>query len=102
MELIYNVTIKVEHGIAAQWLSWLQNEHIPEVIATGCFTGARVLRLLETDETEGLTYAVQYNAESADLYNQYITNFAPAMREKSFEKWGNRFIAFRSVMQIVN
>jgi len=100
--IIYNVTIKVETGIAAEWLNWLQQEHIPEVIETGCFTRATVLKLLEVDETEGPTFAVQYFAESKALYNQYIEKFAPLMREKSFEKWGNRFIAFRSVMQVVN
>ncbi|HPH84312.1 MAG TPA: DUF4286 family protein [Ferruginibacter sp.] len=100
--IIYNVTIKVETGIAAEWLNWLQKEHIPEVIETGCFTRATVLKLLEVDETEGPTFAVQYFAESKALYNQYIEKFAPLMREKSFEKWGNRFIAFRSVMQVVN
>lgn len=100
--IIYNVTIKVESGIATEWLNWLQQEHIPEVIETGCFTRATVLKLLEVDETDGPTFAVQYFAESKALYNQYIEKFAPLMREKSFEKWGNRFIAFRSVMQVVN
>ena len=100
--IIYNVTIKVEPGIATEWLNWLQQEHIPEVIDTGCFTRATVLKILEVDETDGPTFAVQYFAESKALYNQYIEKFAPLMREKSFEKWGNRFIAFRSVMQVVN
>ncbi|MEI2737728.1 MAG: DUF4286 family protein [Chitinophagaceae bacterium] len=26
--IIYNVTIKVEHSIADQWLTWLKEEHI--------------------------------------------------------------------------
>ncbi len=102
MELIYNVTIKVDHSISEAWLAWLREEHIPEVIGTRCFTSARVLRLLETDETDGPTFAVQYSSPSADEYNRYITEFAPAMRDKSFQKWGDKFIAFRSVMQIVN
>ena len=32
----------------------------------------------------------------------YIEKFATAMRQKSFDKWGNKFIAFRSAMQVVN
>lgn len=102
MSLIYNVTIKVDHSIADEWIQWLQQEHIPEVLATGCFSGARTMRLLEVDETEGLTYAVQYEAASAEEYNLYISEFATALRNKSFQKWGDKFIAFRSVLQIVN
>ncbi|MFN8247392.1 MAG: DUF4286 family protein [Ferruginibacter sp.] len=100
--IIYNVTIKVDQSIAANWLTWLQTEHIPEVTGTGCFTKANILRLLEVDDTEGPTYAVQYFAESKALYNRYIEKHAPEMRRKSFEKWGDRFIAFRSVMEVIN
>lgn len=100
--IIYNVTIKVTESIHPQWLVWLKEEHIPDVINTGCFTKATILRLLEVDDSEGPTYAIQYFAESKGLYNRYIDKFAPEMRQRSFDKWGNGFIAFRSVMQVVN
>jgi hypothetical protein len=100
--IIYNVTIKVEAAIANEWLQWMQEIHIPEVMQTGCFTDYKILRLLEVDETEGPTYAIQYNAESKAIYNQYILKFAPALRDKTYQKWGDRFIAFRSVMQVVH
>jgi Domain of unknown function (DUF4286) len=99
--LIYNVTIKIQAGIAADWLKWMQQIHIPEVIATGCFTHAVTLLLLEVDDEEGPTYAIQYHAESKSNYNRYIDKFASEMRQKVFDKWGNQFIAFRSLMQVV-
>ncbi len=100
--IIYNVTIKLAEAIHKDWLQWLKEEHVPEVIKTGCFTHAAILRLMEVDETDGPTYAIQYFAESKGLYNNYIEIYAPLMRQKSFDKWGNQFIAFRSVMQVVN
>lgn len=100
--IIYNVTIKVAAAIHDQWLQWLQEEHVPEVVGTGCFTHAVVTRLLEIDDSEGPTYAIQYHSESKALYNRYIEKYAGEMREKSFARWGDQFIAFRSVMQIVN
>lgn len=100
--IIYNVTIKLHSSIQEEWLQWLKEIHIPDVMATECFTASKILRLLETDETEGPTYTVQYSAESKSLYNLYIDKYANEMRRRSFEKWGDRFIAFRSVMQIVD
>lgn len=99
---IYNVTVKVIHNISAEWLVWLKEEHIPEVIATGCFTDATIHRLLEVDDSEGPTYTIQYKAESKAAYNLYIDKYAGEMREKSYKKWGDQFIAFRSIMQVVN
>ena len=100
--MLYNVTVKPEAAIHEPWLQWMRETHIPEVVATGCFTHAVILRLLEVDDSEGPTYAIQYHAESKALYNRYIEKFAGDMRQRAFEKWGNRFIAYRSVMQVVN
>jgi len=99
---IYNVTIKVTNEIKEDWLLWLKTEHLPEVLATGCFHKATVLQLLEVDDSEGPTYAVQYKAESKSAYNLYIEKYSEILRDKSYHKWGNQFIAFRSLMQVVN
>jgi len=100
--IIYNMTIKVDPSIHQGWLTWLKEEHIPAILNTGCFTNAKVLRLLETDDSDGPTYAVQYYAESKAEYNRYMETFAGKMRQRSFEKWSDQFIAFSSVMQVVN
>ena len=100
--IIYNVTIKVQHAIAVNWLNWLQEEHIPDMINTGCFTHACVLRLLEVDDTEGPTYAIQYHSKSDVLYNLYLEKYAGKMRKEGTDKWGNQFIAFRTVMEVVH
>ena len=100
--IVYNVTTKVTTGIQQQWLQWIKEEHIPDIINTGCFTHASVFQLLENDDSEGPTYAVQYFAESKSLYNNYMEKYAAVMRQKAFDKWGNQFIAFRSLMQVIH
>ena len=98
---IYNVSVKVDWRVHDEWLLWMKNIHIPEVVATGCFTHAQMLRLLETDEQDGPTYITQYFAKSKSDYNRYIDLHAASMRQKAFDKWGDTFIAFRSLMQLV-
>lgn len=99
---IYNVTTKVAHAIHTDWFHWMKNVHIPAVMASGCFSHFQFVRLLETDEEDGLTYAVQYHAPTKANYNAYIEQFAPELRKETIEKWGNQIIAFRSIMQVVN
>lgn len=99
---LYNVTVKVHDSISTAWLQWLKEDHVPEVLETGCFTDARICRLLEVDDSEGPTFCIQYTAETKSDYNRYINIHAEVLRNKSFEKWGDQFIAFRSLMQIVN
>ena len=99
--IIYNVTVKVEQQIAEQWLQWLLEEHIPDIMQTGCFFDYKVVRLLEVDDKEGPTYAIQYAARSKADYNRYIEIYSSEMRKRSLEKWREQFVAFRSVMEVV-
>ena len=99
---IYNITIKVDKDIAEAWLRWMIHEHGPETLNTACFSSFTILQILDLDDSEGPTYAVQYRAETRQDYDRYINEFAAVLRQKSFDKWGNRFIAFRTIMQVVN
>jgi hypothetical protein len=99
--VIYNVTVKVELPIADPWLQWLLNEHIPSIMKTNCFIDYKVVRLLEVDDSEGPTYAIQYYAQSKADYNRYMEIYGSKMDRISFEKWGEQFIAFGSIMEVV-
>ena len=98
---IYNVTTKVNWAIHDAWVDWMLNKHMPAIIKKHCFTHFQLLRLHEQDESEGPTYVAQYFAESKSHYNRYIELFAPQFRQESLEKWGDNFIAFRTLLEIV-
>ncbi|MEO5563591.1 MAG: DUF4286 family protein [Chitinophagaceae bacterium] len=100
--ITYNVTVKADRAIADNYVKWLKEEHIPGIIKTGCFTHGSIFHLLEADDDEGITYAIQYHAKNIDHYKNYIANFADEMRKKAADKWGHQCIAFRTVMQSVN
>jgi hypothetical protein len=100
--IIYNVTTKVDKSVATQWLQWLNTEHIPEVMKTNCFTSHRLVRILDIDDSDGPTYAIQYMTEKISDYQNYITHFAVDIRQKAIDKWGSHFIAFRTVMEVIH
>lgn len=99
---IYNVTVKVDHTIAAGWLTWMKKEYIPAMTGTGCFTHAVILHLAEADDEEGITYAIQYHATDNVLFDQYRKQFAAEMSKLLKEKWGNHFVEFSTLMHVVN
>ena len=99
--IVYNVTSKLDWSIHDAWVKWMLEEHIPEVVATGCFINAQLLKLLEIDEEDGPTYTAQYFAETKQQQEEYVQLHAAALRQKVFDKWGNRTIAFRSIMEVV-
>ena len=54
--------------------------------------------LLDQDEEEGPTYIIQYMTTGLDRYEQFIIGFAESLQQASWEKWGDGFIAFRTLM----
>lgn len=93
--------MKADHSIHEEWLQWQKREHIPEVMATGLFTDHKFFRLLEQDEADGLTYILQFFAADIDRYQKYIADHFTFFQKKAFLKWGDRFITFGTVMQVV-
>jgi Domain of unknown function (DUF4286) len=100
--IIYNVTTAVSWQVHDAWLHWMKEVHIPEVMATQCFEKHQFVRLLETDETEGPTYAVQYFASNVDMYDLYIQQHSTALRQKAITLWNEQCISFRSLMETVS
>ncbi len=100
--IIYNVTTKVEPAIANAWLRWLKDEHIPDLVKTGCFTHAVILQLTDVDDSDGPTFAVQYHAPDREAFDRYIDQHADEMRQRTTAIWGNKCISFRTIMQVVD
>ncbi len=67
---IYNITTKVHTSIHEAWVEWMKMHHIPQIMATGCFTESQFVRLLELDDSEGPTLP----PNSKRLQKQTITD----------------------------
>ena len=99
--IIYNVTIKIDWAIQREWVSWMKEVHIPGIISGGFFFDPRFVRLLEVNDVDGPTYAVQYCAFSLDDYNLFLSEQAEQFNLRELAKWGNKFVAFGTVMEVV-
>ncbi|MFY7757460.1 MAG: DUF4286 family protein [Flavobacterium stagni] len=101
--IVYNVTCNMDKPLAPTWLNWMFQEHIPEVMQSGCFLECKVLKLLtEAEDNQGVNYAIQYTASSMEEYERYKQNFAPALQQKTKDKFGDQVLAFRSLLEVIN
>lgn len=98
--IIYNVTVNVDDSIHDEWLAWMTAVHIPDVMNTGMFTGYRLCRILSEQDT-GTTYSFQYSCDTMEKYEKYRDEFAPALRNQVTEKFGNKFVAFRTLLEVI-
>ncbi len=99
--IIYNVTINVDPAVHDEWFEWMREVHIPEVMQTQLFIENRMLKVLSDDESEGYTYSIQYTCNNMADYEQYKTNHAPGLQAKTMERYRDKFVAFRTLLELV-
>jgi len=100
--IVYNVTSKVRWEIMEGWLSWQVNEQVPAILKTGLFDNYQLYRLLEQDEEEGPTFVIQFFTSSLERYEQFLIEFSPALQQAGWDKWGNQFISFRTLLEQIH
>ncbi len=96
--IIYNVTVNIDNDVHDDWLHWMKTVHVPDVVATGCFTDGNIFKIM-VDEQQGTSYSIQYKANSMDDVNRYLETFAPALREQHTARYKDKFVAFRTLLQ---
>lgn len=98
--ILYNVTVSLDPTIEKEWLSWMREVHIPDVMATKKFIDHKIFRLMHEVEG-GKTYAIQYFAlEHADIHS-YQQEHAPRLQAATKEKFGEKALAFRTLLEEV-
>jgi len=100
-KIFYNVTVVVEHDIHDDWLKWMKEKHIPDVMETGKFLESKICKLLGVDESQGITYSCQYIAPDMKTFEEYQSNHATALRKDHKDRYEEgKVVAFRSLMEI--
>jgi hypothetical protein len=99
--IIYNVTINVDESIHQNWLLWMKNKHIQEVLDTKKFQSARLVKVLIVEEMGGTTYSVQYFTDSREKLDAYYLEDAPRLREEGLRLFGDKILAFRTELEVL-
>lgn len=100
MKIAYNVTIKIEEDVHDDWFKWMKSSHIQDVMNTGNFESYRMMRLLGHDDQDGITYSIQYVCSDKESLNDYQENHAPELQKEHMERYKDKFVGFRTIMEI--
>lgn len=98
--ILYNVTVKIENNSKEEWLKWMRETHIPDVMNTGLFEEHKICRILH-DENDGATYAIQYFCKDMDTFQRYQQEHAPALQADHSQRFQNKYVAFRTLMEVL-
>ena len=102
--IIYNVKVSIDDDVHDDWLRWMKDVHIPDVMKTGMFTDHNICRVL-SDPTHNLhvghSYSIQYVCKNMDDYNRYMEDFAPRLQQEHSNRYKGKFEASRILLEVV-
>ena len=71
-------------------------------MATEMFSHFQVVRLMEVNEDEGPTYAVQLYLKNISDFRTYRDKHLEAFQQKEKDAWGDYATSFASLMEVIN
>jgi phosphoribosylamine-glycine ligase len=83
-------------------MQWMQEKHINDVLATGKFSSARMVKVLIEEEMGGTTYSLQYTTDSKTTLQRYYEEDAPRLREEGLRLFGDKMLAFRTELEVIS
>lgn len=99
--IIYNVTCNVDSEIVEDWLAWMKETHIPDVLQTDFFIKATINRILSEEDNQ-YTYAIMYYCVNFQALKDYQKTCSNRLQDDHFKRYGNKVLSFRTVLREIN
>jgi len=100
--IIYNVTVNIDVDVHDEWLQWMKEVHVPDVMAAGFFLDSKISKILSGDEEGGLSYSIMYTCKDMETLERYQAEAAPALQADHTKRYAGKFGAFRTLLEVVH
>lgn len=82
-----------------EFLRWLE-DHVRQLLKLDGFEDATISRLQEDERLQAnhVGFCVRYFLENKTVFDRYLTEFAPAMREDGIKRFGSDLVIYRRLL----
>ncbi|WP_405379941.1 DUF4286 family protein [Maribacter sp. LLG6340-A2] len=99
---IYNITTNIEETHHKEWLQWMKEVHIPQVLSTGKFLSAKFTKVLVEEDMGGETYSIQYTVKDRPTLERYYEEDAPGLIKQIEQKFAGKLVSFKTELEVVD
>ena len=99
--ILYNITINIDLRIEREFLRWMKDVHVPDVMATGLPATSNVLKLLTEIDNGGATYTFQYWFQTMEDFVTYQSLHQPQLQQQVADRYANKYASFRTLLEEV-
>ena len=97
--ILFNITVNISQAAEKDWLRFMKEVHIPEIMASGLPLETKLLRLLTEIDNEGVTYTNQFIFRKMEDFLAYQTNYQAELQDKHHQKFNGQYVSFRTLLE---
>ena len=98
-KVLYNITYSVDESIHDEWLKWMKEVFIPQIIDSKHFESANMVKILVEEEMGGISYAVMYRSTSLEQLENFVMNDSQKFNKKLSDKFGQKVLTFMTILE---
>jgi hypothetical protein len=93
--MILNITFSVDKEVSEDWITWMKDKHIPDLLIKGVFTEAKILKVLNHEDEHSFSYAVQYFWGTTKAIDEYLAD------DDIQKRYGERILSYPTLLEEV-
>jgi hypothetical protein len=97
--IVFNITVNISYAAEKEWLSYMKQTHIPEIMATGLPLDVKLLKLLTEIENDGSTYTSQFSFRTMEDFLAYQTDHQANIQDKHHRIFNGQYVSFRTLLE---
>ncbi len=96
---LYNVTVGIDKEIEKDWVTWIKQNYLPAVTATGYFTESKIYRIVTHDDENSVSYSIQLFAHRIEDVVQYLAQHTDTIIEAHRLRFKDRHVVFNTLLE---
>ena len=97
--LILNTSFHVHLNFDSEFKEWVRRTYIPSAVKSGLLTSPRFAALLIEVQEEWVSYAVSFEAETAENAVEWHDNEGAELRAELHKRFGEGVVFFTTYME---
>ncbi len=99
--LIYNTTYHIEEKSVKNFLIWLQEHFIPEILKTGMLSNPRLTEVLSNKEDGSSSFSLQLEVEDSKTLHAWYSQHGVKLNEEIVNIFKDDVVGFPTLLEVI-
>jgi hypothetical protein len=98
---IYSITTHIDKSVETEWIKYMQQKHIDELLETGYFTGCSMQKSIPEKSSVYSIYNLQFTVEDEDDFIAFQYDFEPDFQAEIKKRFGGKFTSKKYFYEVI-